>query len=213
MLPIEHLTQAIRLNPFDSGSHIALARALGQAGRTADSQAELKAAQNLDDVQAKAGSSRILLGNAVDHVKQGERSKAIEDLRRATMLSPDYEEAQYQLARALILAHAPNDEVIPVLQRALEIKPDDARAHLQLGKRFGAMGKDSQEIAELRRAVELAPGLIEAHRALADAALSHRQLPLAIAQYRAALAWDPANGEARRGLARAQALAHPKKPR
>jgi Flp pilus assembly protein TadD len=50
-----------------------------------------------------------------------------------------------------------HDQAIAAFVKALELRPDDARAHARLGKAMWLGGKASDAIAHLQRAVTLAP--------------------------------------------------------
>lgn len=194
------LNEAWRLNPYDSGTHIALAAALNRLGKTGDAQQELKKAQDLKELEANAGRSRVLLGSAVEHLKKDDAKTALNELRQAAALSPEYPEVQLQLALALHHNHAPSADVEKTLRRAIELNPDDAEAFLQLGLLLQSNGKKTDASDEFRRALDMAPSLVEAHRALARAALDHHDWALAATEFGDILIWKPDDVEARRGL-------------
>jgi len=60
-----------------------------------------------------------------------------------------------------------------VLGRRLAQHPDDAWAHLELGKALADAGEDAEALAEFQRAIHLDPDLDEAHR-LAGIALGRK---------------------------------------
>ena len=197
---VENFTEALRLNPYDSATHIALAGALNRMGKAQDAQAEIVKAQALDKLAADAGQSRVLLGSAVEHLKKGDVSSALDELRQAAQMSPEYPEVQLQLARALQMKGAAPAEVEKTLRRAVELKPDHAQAHLQLGIVLESMGRTAEAATEFRRARDLAPSLVEAHRALGNAARAARDWPVAVAEFGAIVVWNKDDREAQQEL-------------
>ena len=61
------------------------------------------------------------------------------------------------------------DEAVACYRRALELKPDYAAAHNNLGNALQAQGKLDEAVACYRRAVELKPDYAEAHCNLGNA--------------------------------------------
>src|SRR5439155_17350985 len=108
---------------------------------------------------------------------------------QSVSLSPEYPEAQFQLARALLRNRAPLAEVVSVLRRVIELKPDHAQAHFELGVILEKQGKHEGSRRELERAVELAPSLAEAHRALGRDAVGSGDWNAAISEFGASLVW------------------------
>ena len=99
---------------------------------------------------------------------------------------------------------APPAEVIKILRRVIDLKPDEAQGHLELGLLLERMGA-AEAAGELKRSLELAPSLIEAHRALGKMALAARDWGTARSEFSAILAWDWNDRDARAELSIAQA--------
>ena len=97
------------------------------------------------------------------------------------------------------------------LRRVIELSPDFARAHLELGLLLETGRQRAEAAKELRRALELAPSFVEAHRALGTAALAAHDWPAAASEYIAILAWDQHDAKAQRNLS--YALAEQKRER
>jgi DNA-binding winged helix-turn-helix (wHTH) protein/Tfp pilus assembly protein PilF len=98
----------------------------------------------------------------------GDTEKAEDAYRRATTLAPRYAPAWAALAHELLEGERPAREVEPLLetaeQRALELDPELALAHLDRGERLFRYEYDWPKAEkELRRAVELDPQQAEAH--------------------------------------------------
>ena len=91
-------------------------------------------------------------------------------------------------------------EAIACYRRALELKPDYAEAHNNLGTTLQAQGKLAEAIACYRRALELKPDYAEAHNNLGTALQAQGKLDEAIACYRRALELKPDFAEAHNNL-------------
>jgi|SRR5450755_3086440 predicted Zn-dependent protease len=66
------------------------------------------------------------------------------------------------------LHQAKLDEAIPLLQRAMEIRPHDAQVQVEIGKTHIAAGRCAEAAAELESAARENPGFIAVHEALAE---------------------------------------------
>jgi protein O-GlcNAc transferase len=79
------------------------------------------------------------------------------------------------------------DEAVACYRRALELKPDYAEAHNNLGNAFNDQGKLDEAVACYRRALELKPDFAEAHYNLGSALEEIGDLQGAEDSFRAAL--------------------------
>jgi len=93
------------------------------------------------------------------------------------------------------------DEAISQYQKTLEIKPDDAKAHNNLGDVFNKKGRVDEAIAQFQKAVEIQPDYAEAHRNLAICLRQQGRMGEAIAHYQKALQIEPANPSIQNSLA------------
>ena len=92
------------------------------------------------------------------------------------------------------------DEAVACYRRALELKPDFAEAHNNLGIAFKDQGKLDEAVACYRRALELKPDFAEAHNNLGNALKDQGKLDEAVACYRRALELKPDYAEAHDNL-------------
>ena len=83
------------------------------------------------------------------------------------------------------------DAALACFGRALELKPDYAEAHSNLGVAFKDQGKVDEAIACYRRALELKPDFAEAHSNLGVAFKDQGKLDEALACFRRALELKP----------------------
>ena len=97
-------------------------------------------------------------------------------------------------------------EALACYQRALQLKPDYAEAHNNLGTALQDQGQIAEALACYQRALQLKPDYAEAHNNLGVALYARRDLAGALASYRQALRLRPDFAEAHWNLATALAL-------
>jgi tetratricopeptide (TPR) repeat protein len=97
------------------------------------------------------------------------------------------------------------DAAIPEWQKALEMSPDDARAHNNFGLSLVGAGKTEEGIAHYRKALEVKPDYAEAHNNLAIALAESGRLDEAIVHYQKAVESNPGSAEAQNNLGEALA--------
>jgi len=90
-------------------------------------------------------------------------------------------------------------------RKALEISPDDAKAHNNFGAVLWRQGAFEEAIAHYRKALEVKPGYAEARNNLAVALLQQGRLDEAIAQFQKALEVKGESAELHNNLGRALA--------
>ncbi|MEO8370241.1 MAG: tetratricopeptide repeat protein [Candidatus Solibacter sp.] len=90
--------------------------------------------------------------------------------------------------------------------KALDLEPNEALAHNNLGLALVETGKLDEGMAHYRRALELSPGYPEAYNNLGSALVRRRRLPEAVEQFENALKSNPdhANAHVNLGAALAQ---------
>ncbi len=195
---IEQLEAAIRLNPGDERSRLALFRVLTAAGRDADAQhaleetlrvipasgrahwwlatsyervnrfADARREYELAASAAVAGRSHLL--GTVGRLASGatDNAGAIDALTRAVADDPGNPLWHRLLAGAHLLEDHP-DDAMAEFAAALRIDPRDADAHLGVGQIHLNAGRNAEAVDALRRATELKPDSTDAAYALATA--------------------------------------------
>ena len=83
------------------------------------------------------------------------------------------------------------EEGIIALRRALELRPELAGAHFNLGVAYRSLGNPDEALAAFRRAAELAPGFAEAHLNIGSMLREQRELEDAGRSLKTALALKP----------------------
>jgi tetratricopeptide (TPR) repeat protein len=99
------------------------------------------------------------------------------------------------------------DESVAEWKLALQISPDDAKAHNNLGRALAGKGDFNQAMVHWRRALEIDPRYWEAHNNLAVALIGEGRLNDAIGHLRQVLEGNPYYAEVHGNLGRALALA------
>lgn len=176
-----------------------------------------------------------LRGRQIQSVKSSDNwTKAPEMFRRAIALDPDYAQAHAGLADSLAqlllwrIVESPGvlDEALAAAQRALELAPQLAEAHVAHANTLSLAGDDKGAVTAFERAIELNPELYEAHyyfgrhcyvrgehaRAIREFEAAHRVRPdefqaLSLAVNMADAVGDKARGDELTRLALPSALA------
>ena len=194
----EQLETAIRLNPRDERSRLALSRVLSSAGRDADSERTLQETIQLfpDSAQARwwlgsgyeranrfadarrefvlaapgaiAGRTKFFAKIGQLAVSGADIPAAVDAYARSLAANLNDPESHKRLAGALLLQDRP-DEAFVELVAALLIDPLDPGAHAGIGQIHLNAGRNDEAATALRRAVELAANHTEARYALATA--------------------------------------------
>lgn len=177
-------TQRMRLRQMSASDPEALGEAYGQLGRLYLAydmpQAAEAALANAEALQPDQGAWPYYRG--VLAAEAGRSEAAIGHFARMRELEPDDLPNLLRLADAYSVAER-YDEAAEVLDRALALAPDEARAHAQLGQLAIDRGDPAAAIAPLQRALELAPSadslyypLSQALRAQGDLAAAEAAL-------------------------------------
>ena len=116
--------------------------------------------------------------------------EAVDLLRRAIALRPDFAEAWYNLASAL-KEQGKYGEAAAACRRALALRPERVEAHVNLGNILQAAGQQDEAIVCYRRALELRPNDVEALSNLGNALRSCLQIDAAIAAFRKCISLRP----------------------
>src|SRR6516165_2498405 len=93
------------------------------------------------------------------------------------------------------------DEAIVAYRKALELAPNDAVTHYDLGVALQNKGANRQALEEFETAVRLKPAWAQAHYALGGTYYELHELPSALKELRKAVQLDPSNAKAHQILA------------
>ncbi len=145
-------SQIIAAAPRNADAWCVMAEAqLGQEQPKAALQAALAAAAGA----AHSAQPQRLASIALS--KLGRQEESLLAARLAAQLEPDAWEAQVQLATALAASEGKLDEAGEAAARAVELAPEQVRAHHAAGSVAAAAGKRAEAVAAYRKALSLDP--------------------------------------------------------
>ena len=191
------LRAAITLNPRDERARLALADALIGGD-------QLPAARNALDELLKllpsSGRARYKLG--LVYQRQGLYADAMREFSSAAALKPLLGlNSVYQTIGALARSQQQYDAAIAAFSERVDLVPNDAAAHHELGEMYFRQGRQTEALAEFTAAVMLNPKNADSLAALGQVHLRGGSYAEAVAAARRAVASDASHREARYVLA------------
>ncbi len=159
---VEHLRDAVRLNPRDERSRLALAQTLTAVGRSTEAEDALRTAvaelPNASALRWRCASERSQAG-------QDEDDRALIDMADRLVLLVGKGEL-YRALAGLAQLHLDDAKAIGLLERAVRMAPNNAAAHKALGRAYVEDGREAEGYAELVIALLLNPDDVETLTAL-----------------------------------------------
>ena len=191
---LDHLQEALRIEPRFAEGRDGLARALLAMGRTEDAVREWNEVLRAkpDYAEARAGLAAALLA-------QGRTEDAVAESQRALHDAPDLPEARTSLGLVL-LRSGRFEEAAAEFRRALAADPDHAAAHAYLAGILLREGEVEEAKAQCREALAVDPDAPGAHYNLGLAFLQERNLEAARAEFEAAIRAEPRYADSRLNL-------------
>jgi tetratricopeptide (TPR) repeat protein len=187
------LKTAIRLNPRDERARLALSDALIESD-------QLPAArQTLEDTRAmfpSSGRARYKLG--LVYQRQGLYPDAVRELTASVTLKPLLGlNSIYETIGALARAQQDYDAAIAAFAERVDLIPNSADAHQELGEMYVRQGRHNEALAEFATTLMLRPARTDAYAAIGQVHLRDGQFAEAAAAARRAVAIDASHREAR----------------
>jgi tetratricopeptide (TPR) repeat protein len=195
---IDALKRAVDLNPNLIKAHAGLAQAYQRTHKVADAGRESDRVAVLTAQQRDRGRAMIDVQSAVQQLKSGRTADALSTLQSAIEASPDFPDTYLELGRAIRESKGDTNAAIAAFRRVLNLDPERAEAHYEIGLTLEGAGRKAEALPEYRIAVEMAPCNAEARRALGQASSEAGQWSIAEAQYRAVIALLPQDERATR---------------
>jgi tetratricopeptide (TPR) repeat protein len=193
---IEHLEEAIRVNPADERARIALARVFTEVGQPARAQ------------QVLAETVRRLPSSALAHWRLGRlyasadrNQEASAELELAAGLSALAGKAQlYRELGSLYLRESNADGAVQAFSKLVRITPNDALAHRERGRALLLQGHQDRAFVEFIAALLASSEDAESYLAIGQMHLAAARYPDAVLVLERAVALSGDNAEARYAL-------------
>lgn len=190
---IEHLRKAMTLAPGDERALVRLADVLVSERRYAEAERELRASPvqsgQITYRLAQIYQRQALLDDAAKAMRESDAFGAV--------VGRDY---FYQSWGSLLVNQADFDGAIAAYARRIEVNPNSAEAHRQIGEIYILQGRHDEALTELSVATWLDPADAKAHAAAGQVYTRLLKYPEAIAALTRALSLDDSLREARYAL-------------
>ncbi len=164
------LREGLVLRPEDSSLHYQLGRVLQRRSRPDEASHEFAEASRLKQFASMQGELAMKLSEGIAQLREGNFPAAVQTLRAAHALDPDYPEANYYLGIALSQV-GDQEGSTRAFENALRRRPTSAEIHYNFGIALWQHGEPVRAITELRGATVLRPDYGVAHCALGLALL------------------------------------------
>ncbi len=193
---ISHASTAVRLQPVNERARLVLADLLVAAGRAADARQALEAA-----VRAVPGSGAAHYRLGQLHRADARLPDALAAFRASARLTPIVGQDHLHLTiGSASVDQADFDGAVAAYAARLDVNPNNAEAHRQLGEVYFLQGRDVDALAEHSVAAWLMPASAKAHAGRGHALLRLRQNGAAAAAFQRAIALGEEQAELRYGL-------------
>ncbi len=176
--------RAVAIDSGDAAAQFACGVALQALQQPDEAVDAYRRALALDDRHAEVHNNLGLL-----LVERGDVADGLKHLRQAVARDPKLSAAYKNIGKALQQLGSP-DEARAAIERALELAPDDADAHVGLAVVLREIDPAAAETA-VRHALTLNPDLADAHHALAALQRDRGQFDAAVASVRRAVSLAP----------------------
>lgn len=189
---IEHLRQAVALDPEFPEAHVNLGAALLEKGRTVEAGQAFSEARVLGSYATQLRIGSVLL-------ERGELDGAARRFEEALAGDPRNADAHNSLG-VVHLRQGRLDDALREFQTTLGLEPDHADAHSNMGTALLRKDQTKEAMDELVTAIRLNPGHVDAHTTLGAALARGGKLDEAIEHFRKAMETDPSSALAQNNL-------------
>jgi len=196
---IRSFNRAIALDPDDERARLALADTFVRTEQQSTAELTLR-----DAIAAIPGSGRAHYALARLFQREGRQVEAADELQRAATFNPLLGlNGIYQALGAMNAAVQRFDAAIDMYSRRVDIQPNDAGAHQDLGDTYARLARDDDALAEFSVALLLEPKRVATLAAIAQVRLRNGEYEAAATYARRAVDLDPSHAQARYALATA----------
>lgn len=190
---LDGLTAAVALAPRDERARLARVQALLEGG---DLDAAQRALGETLAIVPEAGRAHYMLARL--HQRRNEHADAIREFEAALARNPLVgRNGIYQTLGVLHAARQDLAAAVAAYSTRIDLHPNDAAAHYDLGDIYLRQGRDLEALAEFSVSRLLAPGEPKVHVALAQTHLRRAEYQQAADAARRALELQPDHHEAR----------------
>ena len=194
---IQELKTALRLNPADERTPLALADALVETEQYPEAEQVLKDATTAFPA---SGRARYALGRL--YQRRGLQAEALREFGAAVTFNPLLGlNGIFQAMGAINAARQNFDAAVEAYEHRVDIHPNDAQAHQDLGDTYSRLNRHDEALAEFAVALMLDPKHAEAYAATAQIQLREGHYSDAAETAQHALELDPTHRQARYTLA------------
>lgn len=187
---IDAYRQALVFDSLSSRAQRRLGATLGSAGQEDQALAVLQ-----KSAEGEPTNALLWYEQALIELRVGKREQAIEHLRKALQLKPDFAGAQNNLGAGLAQM-GDQQGAEAAFRAALTTNPYDAETRANLGRLLAGRGDWKQAAFHLQKAVRLDSTDANAHMAYAVVLLQMHRLPEAGTEAEAAVKADPKSSQA-----------------
>lgn len=195
-LATSHASTAVRLDPGNERARLLLADLMVASGNGAGARQALE-----DTVQAVPGSGAAHYRLGALHRSEARLPDALAAFRASARLAPVVgQDHLYFTIGSASVDQADFDGAVAAYTARLDVNPNNAEAHRQLGELYFLQGRDVDALAEHSVAAWLAPGSAKAHAGRGHALLRLQQHGGAASAFERAVALGDEQAEVRYGL-------------
>lgn len=186
---IEQCQEILKREPDDASARYTLGQALSRSGKTEDGRRELERAQALRKRAKQLQQAQNSQAEGMRDLNEGKAEEALKAFTAAVEMDGSSTNHMY-----LGLARAVTGDMKAGMQElttAIELKPSNAEAHVNLGSLYLQRGQDYLAKAEFEKALQSDPWSPEAHNNLGLVLSKANQADQAIEHFRLAADLNP----------------------
>jgi len=193
---IDELKKALAMNAGDERARLSLADALVRADRFDAAEQSLR-----ETIARLPESGRAHYSLARLFQRQGKQPEALKEFQSAVAFRPLIGlNGIYQTMGALAAARQNFDAALDAYSQRVEVQPNAADAHQELGDTYARVSRTDEALAEFAVALSIDPNRASAYASLSQIYLRQGQYDAAVTAARRSLDIDPAQQQTRYAL-------------